>query len=313
MNNDKPTVSIGLPVYNGEQYLREALDSILAQTFSDFELIISDNASTDDTQAICEQYAAKDKRIRYYRQEQNRGAAWNFNYVFELAQGEYFKWSAHDDLCSSELLAKCVGVLNEDPSVVMCHSRTRYLVHDKQGNFVKEKDYGDQPNTHSLEPQERFYDIVCARQSCLQIFGVIRSSALRQTPLIGGYAASDIVLLVRLALLGRFHEIPEPLFFYRLHPQQSVWALSWNPHAYTVWYAPDRAGKLVFPHWRLFLEYCLAIANSPLKLSEQVACYCHMGYWARQNWRTLMQNLMIAAKQVLRPLKTLLTPSTASA
>src|SRR5688572_10868700 len=102
MPEKNPRVSIGLPVYNGENYLAEAIDSILAQTFEDFELIISDNASTDRTQEICEAYAAKDGRIRYYRSEVNKGSAWNFNRVFELARGEYFKWAAHDDYIAPE-------------------------------------------------------------------------------------------------------------------------------------------------------------------------------------------------------------------
>lgn len=91
MNRKQPQVSIGMPVYNGEQFLKDALDSILAQTFDNFELIISDNTSTDNTQEICKAYSAKDQRICYYRNEKNLGAAWNFNRVFELARGEYFK------------------------------------------------------------------------------------------------------------------------------------------------------------------------------------------------------------------------------
>jgi glycosyltransferase involved in cell wall biosynthesis len=84
-----PKVSIGLPVYNGEAYIQNAIDSILFQSFTDFELIISDNASTDETEKICREYADKDLRVRYYRVEQNRGAAWNFNRVFKLSSGQY--------------------------------------------------------------------------------------------------------------------------------------------------------------------------------------------------------------------------------
>ncbi len=92
-----PKVSIGMPVYNGEPFIREALDSLLAQTFTDFDLIISDNASTDGTEAICQEYAAKDKRIRYIRQTENRGATANFQFVLDEAVGEYFMWAAADD------------------------------------------------------------------------------------------------------------------------------------------------------------------------------------------------------------------------
>src|SRR5436190_12174806 len=94
-----PIVSIGLPVFNGERYLRQALDSLLGQDFQDFELIISDNASTDRTAEICRAYVAKDRRIRYYRNESNIGSAPNYRRVFELARGEFFKWCSHDDVC----------------------------------------------------------------------------------------------------------------------------------------------------------------------------------------------------------------------
>src|SRR5690242_6344650 len=97
MGTTSPKVSIGLPVYNGERFLAEAIDSVLAQTFTDFELIISDNASTDRTPEICKAYAEKDSRIRYYRNEENQGASWNFNRVFELSRGMCFQWLAHDD------------------------------------------------------------------------------------------------------------------------------------------------------------------------------------------------------------------------
>ena len=118
-----PRVSIGLPVYNGERWLAEALDSLLAQTYSDFELIISDNGSTDDTQAICEEYAARDRRIRYIRQEINRGLAWNWNCVFEESAGDYFKWAACDDLYHPTFLERCVQILDQYPDVAWCHTR----------------------------------------------------------------------------------------------------------------------------------------------------------------------------------------------
>ncbi|UBF27329.1 glycosyltransferase [Kovacikia minuta CCNUW1] len=127
MSDRLPRVSVGLAVYNGENYIREAIDSILAQTFEDFELIISDNASTDKTQEICLEYAARDQRIRYDRADRNRGAAWNQNRVFELSTGTYYKLAAHDDVIAPDYLAKCVAVLDQNPAVVLCHSWTRSI------------------------------------------------------------------------------------------------------------------------------------------------------------------------------------------
>src|SRR3989339_68658 len=120
-NKRRPLVSIGLPVHNGEHYLRKTLKSLLSQTYPFIELIISDNASTDGTEAICKAYERLDERIRYFRSDRNRGAAWNFNRVLELAGGTYFKWAAHDDLSAPDFLASCVRILETDRSVVLCY------------------------------------------------------------------------------------------------------------------------------------------------------------------------------------------------
>jgi glycosyltransferase involved in cell wall biosynthesis len=117
MNSRIPTVSIGMPVYNGAKYIREALDSLLAQTFTDFELIISDNASTDATQEICQEYAEQDSRIRYIRQSTNMGAMPNFTFVLDEARAEYFMWVAHDDKWSLNWLAELLAAHND--SVVL--------------------------------------------------------------------------------------------------------------------------------------------------------------------------------------------------
>lgn len=114
MDQSRPMVSIGMPVYNGERFIREALDSLLAQTFADFELIISDNASTDATASICGQYAKQDSRIRYLRQESNIGAAANFRFVLDQAVAPYFMWAACDDKWSSDWLEEMCGAISED-------------------------------------------------------------------------------------------------------------------------------------------------------------------------------------------------------
>src|SRR6476646_2411498 len=129
-----PKVAIGLPVYNGAKYVAEAIESVLAQTYGDLELVISDNASTDATEEICRDYTARDSRVRYARAEQNGGAAWNFNRTFELSRGEYFKWLAHDDAIGPQYLARCLAVLDRDPGVVLCHTRTGII--NGQGELV---------------------------------------------------------------------------------------------------------------------------------------------------------------------------------
>ncbi|MDQ3247643.1 MAG: glycosyltransferase, partial [Chloroflexota bacterium] len=155
----QPRVTIGLPVYNGENYLTTALDAILAQTYTDFTLVISDNASTDRTQAICLAYAAADKRIRYMRNAVNWGAAPNFSRVCELATGEYFMWAAHDDIMAPDLLARCVEVLDQDATVVLCHAQIKII--DAQGEVITA--YDDALKLHrigSQQPHQRFRDLI---------------------------------------------------------------------------------------------------------------------------------------------------------
>jgi len=309
MCNHQPRVSIGLPVYNGEQFIRETLDSLLAQTFEDFELIISDNASIDKTEEICRAYAAKDQRIRYYRNQQNLGASWNSNRVFELSSGEYFKWTAHDDLHAPDFLLKCIKVLDQDPSVILCHSQVRFI--DEHGNFLR--NYDIKLNTNSSKPQERFHQLL-SKHLCYQFFGVIRASALRMTPLLGNYGHADGVLLIRLGLLGRFYEIPEYLFFARSHPQQSMskffprylqFASQGSPHSisifpdyhcYAVWFDPAKEGKILFPHWRILWEYCLSIWQAPLNWYEQISCYLSVLKQLKGTEYLLVKDLIVAVK-----------------
>jgi glycosyltransferase involved in cell wall biosynthesis len=295
MNDDKPRVSIGLPVFNGEDYLEEALDSILAQTYSDFELIISDNASTDRTEEICRAYAAKDERIWYFRNETNLGAAKNYNRVFELSSGEYFKWATHDDLCAPEYLERCVEILDREPDVVLCYPKTSII--DEHGGLVE--NYFDGFNLRSPKPHERFRDFLHAPGLCNPIIGLIRTGILKRTPLIGSYPDADRVLLGELALLGRFYEVPEHLFFRREHPQRSARA---NPNfdERAAWFDPARKGQIQLPRWRWFIEYLLAIKRVRLGWYEELLCYVQMGRWVRGRWRKLKDDLVRAAKWILK-------------
>ncbi len=291
-----PRVSIGLPVYNGENYLREALDSILSQSFKDFELIISNNASTDGTADICKAYAAKDRRIRYFRNQTNLGAAKNFNRVFELSTGEYFKWAAHDDILTPDFLLKCVQRLDHDPAVILCYSKTKII--DARGLFLFDDD--TKLDIDLTRPASRFGDLVLIVHPCFPVFGVIRAEILRKTPLIGGYTSSDRVLLGELSLHGRFFEIPEYLFFRRNHPRQSIMAFNYRERI--IWFDPLKAGKIVFIVWRVFLEYCLAIKRAPLSWRDRWSCCLVMAKWFKMWWKGLAFDLLAAAKQiVLRP------------
>jgi glycosyltransferase involved in cell wall biosynthesis len=289
-----PKVSIGLPVYNGENFLAPALESILNQTFEDFEFIISDNASTDRTEEICRTYAARDKRMRYYRNDSNLGASYNFNRVFELSSGQYFKWVAHDDLCDPTFVARCVAILDQDSSVALAFSKTRFI--DEYGEFLH--DYNYKVNVSSSKPSQRFFDLAGRDHIVVEVFGVIRSSLLRQSLLMGNYVGSDRVLLGELALHGRFFEIPDCLFFHREHAQRSTKAFP-SLHSRTAWFDPGRAHLIVCPTWKLFVEHLASIRRVPLSRTERVKCYLQMVRWMRSKRKRMIDDLLIAMKQLL--------------
>ncbi len=292
-----PRVSVGMPVFNGERFLAETLDSILAQTFKDLEIVISDNASTDRTEQICRSYAERDPRIRYYRSDVNRGAAWNHNRVFELARGRYFKWQSHDDLCAPELLEVCVSVLDRDPGVVLCFSRTQII--DAEGRPLSKFHVPSMTRMDSPYPHERLHGTICPDHWCFEVYGLGRSEVLRQTPLIASYTGSDRVLLADLALRGRFHEIPTYLFFNREHPSRSVRVHS----LYTAagWFDPRFKGKMSFPHWRLLSEYGRTVARcSQVDRRERMRCYAQLFPWLSQHRTKLAADIRTAGMTTLR-------------
>jgi glycosyltransferase involved in cell wall biosynthesis len=293
-----PRVSIGLPVYNSERFLAEALDSLLAQTFEDFELVISDNASTDRTPEICSSYAARDRRIRYYRTAQNRGASWNHERVFRLSRGEYFKWAAYDDICAPQYIQRCVEILDRMPSVVLCYAGTVLI--DEHGKCLRR--YSGSYNATSPKAHERFRSILYHFGVSDPMYGVIRAHALAMTRLLGHYVAADLVLLAELALLGEFYEVPEHLFLRRDHPHKSGRA---NPSlaAIAAWYDPANRGRVPLPTWRLFFETLSSIKRSQTPYSEKFHCYGYMVKWFRWNLKDLKSELSMWIKYEVKYLK----------
>jgi glycosyltransferase involved in cell wall biosynthesis len=279
-------VSIGLPVFNGDRYLADVLECLLSQSYPHLELIISDNASTDKTAEICQVYKSRDSRIQYIRHAKNRGAAWNYNQVVGLAQGEYFKWAAHDDLYHPEFLLKCVSVLDQNPDAVLCYSHIADI--DDGGHFLRRNDHS--LDTQSYKPYRRFHDLLCRYHTCLQIFGLIRTSYLVQTRLIENYAGSDRALLAELSLMGKFIEIPEILFFHREHKNRSTRA---NPtqESFSEWFDPRNRERLNFPNWRLLKDYISSALMTPLTWKQHLACLFTITLWIVKNGKCLYRDL----------------------
>jgi glycosyltransferase involved in cell wall biosynthesis len=268
-----PRVTVALPVYNGERFLREVIDSILLQTFTDFELLISDNASTDTTQSIAEEFAARDPRIQYRRHESNVGAHYNYNGLVAEARGEYLKWAADDDLYDPDFLRRCVEILDEFPDVVLAHTQACDI--GENGEFLDDRPFGFDITADS--PVARFRTYLGAGNACLPIFGLHRTSVLRRTGLLGHYAGSDRVLLAELALNGKFREVPEPMFLHREHPGRSMRRFP-NPRDRGAWFDPKRSGPdLVF--WKVLIGYIAAIRRAQLRTVERFRLLLMMGKW----------------------------------
>jgi glycosyltransferase involved in cell wall biosynthesis len=295
--NANPFVTVGVPVYNGEAYLREALNSILNQTFRDFELIISDNASTDRTQEICEAYAAREPRIEYLRNSRNVGAAENYNIVFRAARGRYFKWAAHDDTCAPEFLELCISELERDESVVLCYPTT--MIVDQAGGHLGE--YTREIEYMGATPAQRFRDWMYRRPGgeCNAVFGVMRTATLAQTPLIGKYMASDVILLGEMVLRGKVRKIPETLFFRRDHPQTSGRAQS-GADEILVWFDTSKKGKIHMPRWRWLLEYVRAIGRVPMGMRDKARCLVAVMRRFFRARRKLRRELSGAIKKLFR-------------
>ncbi len=287
-----PRVSIGVPVYNGEAYLEEALRSVAAQTWQDYELIISDNASTDRTHEICLAHAARDPRIRYHHNDVNIGGDRNHNRCFELSRGVYFLGLAHDDRLEPTYVERAVAILDAEPSVVFCHSRTRLIDASGAATGLQEP----HAFSESVRADLRLRDAICDARSVVVGFGMMRSSVFRQTPLFQPYPSSDAFLQAELALRGRLYEIPEVLFNRRLHDRTGH---AIPMYERLVWSDPSRKTSLYFPTWRRLGEYSAAVARAPLGFAERWRCagvilaYCR----ERRVLPQMVRDLRMAARQ----------------
>ena len=255
-------MSIGLPVFNGERYLGRALDSLITQDYEDFELIISDNASTDGTSEICHDYAQRDRRIMIHRNGRNIGAVGNFNRTLGLASGEYFRWAAHDDWCAPDYLSRCVEVLDDDPSMVLCF--TAMGVADEEGKVFRVH-REDLEGAASDRPRIRFHTVLWSLVDCTSpVFGLMRSSTLRRNELVLPNAPElDRVLIGELSLYGGIRQLPEVLFFHHGppgHPRRDQW----------TWMDPANVNRIRANTARIIQQHLAALWRAPIGALDKV-------------------------------------------
>jgi glycosyltransferase involved in cell wall biosynthesis len=277
-----PMVSVGLPVYNGERYLRDALASLLRQDFQDFELIISDNASTDGTPEICRQFANRDRRVRYFRNDANIGANPNFNRTLELARAPLFRWAAHDDLVEPTYLSSCISMLESSPRAVLCHSLVQIIGPDSEPLGVYD---ASKFRVGSYDVAERFAGLILTRHLCTDIFGLVRTEALRQVGGLADYFGSDRATLAALGLIGRIVHVQAPLHRNRLHPHR--YSLAVRPTRQrgkaSSSVTPRRPGPPIFESYR---DYWRAVRSLVPDADERHKCEKLLVKWWFVDWNS---------------------------
>jgi glycosyltransferase involved in cell wall biosynthesis len=295
MDGRVPTVSIAMPVYNGEKFLGEAIHALLDQTYRDFELIITDNGSTDRTPLICRYFAARDARIRYFRHETNRGAAWNFNFGFKQARGEYFRWAAADDLCLPEYLRACVDVLDAHPDVAWVH--TRHARIDGDGRPLplgppRDVDLGGPATRTAAEPHQRLRALLTGSVGNGGVFGLMRRDVAAKTRLQLPFYGADKVFVVELALRGRFEEVPRVLFHSRHHEQGSG-ALR-NAAELQRFIDPLAKASALRTRLRLLCGHTTAVCRAPLSPLARMRCFGVIGAYLFQisKWRRIIDRTL---------------------
>ncbi|MGI5212317.1 glycosyltransferase family 2 protein [Plantactinospora sp. CA-290183] len=275
-----PRVTLGVPLYNAERYLEGCLDALLAQDYPDFEIVVSDNASSDRTWDICRRYAERDPRIRLYRNPRNFGGHVNYARVVELARGELFKWVAYDDICLPAYLSTCVAALDTaGPQAVLAYPRTVLI--DEAGAVIGP--YADRLDLRDPRPWRRVAGVARNINLCHAHFGVFRMSALRRTGMIRPFLSSDYTLIAEVARLGEIHEVDQPLFLRRMHGGSTRQAKGSTAASALAWYGQE--GRRVHaPRLRMLAETLrmLSTGSEPLgtRLSSAVAFLA--AWWARR-------------------------------
>ncbi len=265
-----PRVTVGITTYNVARYLPLAFDSLLAQDFADFEVVVCDNVSTDGTFAICERYADKDSRFRVYRNPENIGMSANYRRVVSLARGEFFRLAAHDDLLAPSLLRRCVEALDEaGPRAVLAYPLAVQI--DGEGNEIRPMDY--EVDWHTPDAWRRAVRMArVSGEGCNELFGVIRTDVLRRTRLMTPILSADVMLLAELAMRGEFIRVPERLFFRREHGG-STFHGGRDPREVASWLEPaGRPPRQAGRDIRIITETAKATLRSELPIAIRLSC-----------------------------------------
>ena len=275
----KPLVTVGIPAYNSEKYIAQSIESLLAQTYSNFAMVICDNASTDSTADICQHYAKIDSRVHYYRNPVNIGMTGNFNRVFEMTDTKYIKWSTADDYWAPEMLADAVSIMEGDDSIVVCYPRA--IIVDADG--VEQAHFDDNLHLMQSDPAERFLAYLSNVRLVNHHLGLLRTDAVRRTRLFGKHIAADTGFLAELSLYGKFYNIPKYQFYRRFHVDSSSWNRGDEEHEARRFYAAN-VRKTPYNAWCFHWAYLGAVLRAPIGFGSKCRLMRHLVhqmYWDR--------------------------------
>ena len=294
----EPLVTVSLPVYNAELFVGHSIDTLLSQTFTDFRLVICDNASTDRSGEICREYAAKDSRIEYHRNPTNLGMAGNYNKSFSLCRSKYFRWAPADDFCAPELLADHVKVLEADPTVALAYSQAWFVEEDGSPKQL----WTDDLHLLSDDPVARFKSVIERIQKVHHHLGLMRADCVRRTGGIQKHVSSDMAFVAEMSLLGKLHRIDVPQYFRRMHGDSSSWATQSEEHQRRRYHASN-VNRVPFSRLRFHAYEMRVVARAPLSAAQRLELYAFLAKRAASEWRWLAGEARQELRIALRPRK----------
>lgn len=278
-----PLVTIGLPVRNGARYVGEAIESVLAQDFPDWELVICDNASDDGTEAICRSYQRRDRRTSYHRSVVDLGSVPNHARALRRARGSYFKWLAHDDVLRSDFIRCSLAALEREPTAVLAYSAVDVIGELGQALY---RDPARLPRTGPDCPRTAgFADTVLTEHNCYAFFGLMPTEVARGLKL-AAYDGADRAMIAELSLMGSFAYVDEPLWKNRDHPDRYIRKVRPNPHTSLAWW-DTAAPPSTHHYWRLWRAYHAMVSRHVPPGRDRWSCRVTLLRWLAVDWQWL--------------------------
>jgi len=283
IESGEPLVTIGVPVYNGERFLGKCLDSLLSQTFRNFVLLISDNASTDGTQEICRRYSQADSRIRYHRNRANVGMYGNFNLILASAHTRYVKLANADDYWAPAMLGDCLEQLESDPSLALCYPRAVLVAED--GSEIRR--YEHPLHLMDDDPAARFRRVLTELGLVNQLMGVIRTEAVRSALPLMSHTLADRVFLAELSLYGKIMELPKYHYFRRFHEGSSSWDRKSESHQIKRVFS-EGTRRVHLATWKYHWGLVRRMLHSPLDIGRKLELMRFLGRRVVWDWAVLL-------------------------